>query len=116
MARRWGYLNQLGDGTYRMPSRVDTSRAFPGRLAPHGEQLPGRRHAFEIVLTAVAELDARANYEVLHGRGDEDLPGLRQPSDAGSGTDRDTGPIIVANFTFWHRCDIALIVRERPTV
>ena len=45
------------------------------------------------------ELDSRANHEVLHRIGDEDLPGLCQPSNTCADVNGDPGQIIVTDLT-----------------
>jgi hypothetical protein len=52
------------------------------------------------VKPSIVEFDSRANHEVLHRRGDEDLPGLREPSNTRTDVYGDPGQIIVADLTF----------------
>ena len=48
------------------------------RSTLYGKQLPGPRHAFELLLPTLNELDSRPDNQILHGAGDQDLPGTGQ--------------------------------------
>ena len=83
------------------PIGTGTSRAGTQALgAGDAKELPLFRNALQRVLPSIMELDSRADNEVLHRIGDEDLPGLCQPSNTCADVNGDPGQIIVADLTF----------------
>jgi hypothetical protein len=70
---------------------------WAGLSACQGKQLPGPRNAFEFALTAICELDTRADDEVPDGPGDQDLSGSCQGSHACGDVDGQPSEVITAD-------------------
>src|ERR1700694_2815302 len=82
------------------PSQQSTVRDRNIKGAPstrHGEQLPGARNAFQLMLAAVKELDARPDNKVLDGPGDQHFARRCQRPHAGRDVDRQASKIVAAN-------------------
>ena len=62
----------------------------------NGEQPPGARHALEIMLSAILELDVRASHKVCNRAGHEGLPRLGCAADPLGRMNRDTCDVIIA--------------------
>ena len=72
------------------PGRPHQGR-FAARVSGDGEQAPGPRYPFAVVVPPVGALEVRPGHEVVHGGGDQDLPGTgegRNPGTDGDGPPR----------------------------
>src|SRR3954451_23691815 len=68
------------------------------RSWPDGVKAPGPRHALEPALAPIIELDTRADDQVLHGGGDEDLSGSGGGRNPLADVDGDAGDVIAPDF------------------
>jgi len=78
-----------------MPAAV-----WPGTSAVDGEDLPLIGDALQRVRPPVLERDPRADDEVLHSPGDEDLPRPGQSGNAGADVDTHASDVSVSEFHF----------------
>ena len=65
----------------------------------HGEEAPGARHTFEVVVAALVEFDARSDHEIPHDARDQDLAGRGAGIDACCDVDRQPTQVITTNLT-----------------
>jgi hypothetical protein len=71
-----------------------------GRSTRYSKQLPGARHAFELVLAPVFELDPRANHEVLDRSRDKHFSGFGECCKSRPDVNRHPGDIVTTKLDF----------------
>src|SRR5262245_58036126 len=81
----------------RVDQTMRTEPAVARCSTLHSEQLPAPRNTLELVLTAICEIDARADHEVLDGLGHQDLSGRCQGSHARSDVDGQPSEVVTAD-------------------
>src|SRR5213596_992113 len=69
---------------FRLPIGERTASTISASRIDDSVQTPFARHALQLALAAVLELDSRACHEILHGLRDEHLPALRRGGNPGA--------------------------------